>query len=86
MTDLDPIDQATAHIAHRITQASHIIDARHHNPEAHPEYGPYPTLATIARRALADMLEDGWVPPGGPMTAGEAAQLRRRNRHMRGQA
>lgn len=60
---LDPIDQATAIIVAQVVAGAHVIHARQHDPAAHPEYGQTPGLTAMARRAVAELLNEGWTPP-----------------------
>jgi hypothetical protein len=65
VTAPDPITDATAIIVAEITDASHVIEARRTDPHARPDYGADPCLHTIARRAIAEMLNEGWTTPAG---------------------
>lgn len=66
----DPIDHATAIIAAQVVLGADVIHARQHDPTAYPAYGETPRLTGMARRAVAELLNEGWAPPSTPAEEG----------------
>lgn len=81
----DPIDDGVSTIVDQLLLAARVRTARATNPSAYPRYGGTPCLHSIARRAIADLLNHGWTPPPLALTPAQAAELRRQTRRRGGQ-
>lgn len=62
----DAYTVATITIAEAFNVAAMVTHAREDEPNAYPTYGPTPaSVHDVARRALAGLLNMGWMPPKG---------------------